>query len=1105
LKKSVDLPISKCGFWTGLSTLTPIEYSVPVFAAGSLFWLVAGTIPDELHRFTDRTIGRAVLQDFDSRLRSVLLVAGPVLALLAVGCWLAFLWLAGQWVERIGGTGAARDMRKWMAPAHYLSLFGMAALVFQTPVPAWTPICTVTAVLVVYFIAVAVLCAGTGTSLAFTHTVALAAASIAGGVFRMEYGSLLTYRFAVWSTIGFAILWWSMGGIAKRGRSAALKSWLAIATIPLLFTLAASEIAQELSFVALLRWNKSLPIREIAWWVLAFALLLAAGTLAAAWIGRFRRVRSCSWLLSRVLTPLLLAVAGTLPVLPRLGGLLAPDVHHWGEALMPLDQLLKFGRIPYLDLLPTHGVLANLGPLLHRVIYGTYSVDEFMLGWTIVVVTGMVCAYYFLHRAFASPALAIFLVVFLQPLFYPGLGLAAPYYSVGLIGILAIGRAVRLWTRRAFLEAGIVFFVAGLLRLDIAMAGVLMGTAVFAGAALIRRGRDSWLPLYFAAPLAGPAALWMLILLFSRGGVTKIAASLMLFSLEFHSLSLVPRQFLNPNLNRFASNLFYFAVFPASILAGVLVSIQVFWWVLEGRASGAPAQARNRRADARFLPQAAIAISLTAYNLLIYSRGIQRSNESLTDALPLYTLGFSLVAIILCARILGAGKGTTQWMWVTATLLTISAVPAKNVMFGRAAIEFLTYPVNEVARPVRANEFTARIQLPPETLAAWRALRAYIDREVPPGDTFADLGNEPLLHIAMDRLFPAFNMITLSATGETLQHAYLDTWDVARVPLIVEHGGEPWLNNIDYVPDPVRNYRLHERLHEFYRRQTQVGPYIIYQRRKTTAEAPPVLIAEAATSRELGIATPLVIPTPHLLLQAGFEVVVDFEARCSVQAPFRIDFTSTAATGSGTAFATCGAEGFSPLKEWAVYRLRSPLSVQGAVDSVALAAVKDVPVEVRNVRVTISEKGADLDLAPGLTPFEVGWLPYVWGQYDPLQAAVRNPVVWQSGAGDATLAPHASLTWDVSIPAAPSAYVRVEAESALEASLTFNYAKDAVPLSTAKGFRFSIRAGKSATYLLRPSVQAYWFGDRSPIRKLVLWNNSETRLTIHSIAVLVGD
>jgi hypothetical protein len=179
--------------------------------------------------------------------------------------------------------------------------------------------------------------------------------------------------------------------------------------------------------------------------------------------------------------------------------------------------------------------------------------------------------------------------------------------------------------------------------------------------------------------------------------------------------------------------------------------------------------------------------------------------------------------------------------------------------------------------------------------------------------------------------------------------------------------------------------------------------------------------------------------------------------------------------------------------------------VQGAVDSVALAAVKDVPVEVRNVRLTVSEKGADLDLAPGLTPFEVGWLPYVWGQYDPLQAAVRNPVVWRSGAGDATLAPHASLTWDVSIPAAPSAYVRVEAESGVEGSLTLNYAKDAVPLSTAKGFRFSIRAGKSATYLLRPSVQAYWFGDRGPIRKLVLWNNSETRLTIHSIAVLVGD
>jgi hypothetical protein len=1097
LKQSVDVPVSRPRFWPGLSTLTPIEYSVPGFIAGSLFWLLASTLPAELHRFTDRTIGQTVVLGFDSRQRSLLLVAGPFLALLVFACWLALIWLAGRWVERRGGAGAVRDMRKWMAPAHYLSLFAMAALIFQTPVPDWTPICWVAAVLAVYFIAVAVVCAGTRTSLAFTHTLALASASIAGGLFRMKFGSLLTFWFASLAAVVFAIFWWSMRGIAKRGQNAALKSWLALATIPFLLTLLAPEVGQELSVMALLRWNKSLPIREIGWFILIATLLLGAATLAAAWIKRFRRVRSCSWLLSRVLVPVLLTVASILPALPRLGGPLMPDVHHWGEALMPLDQLLKFGRIPYLDLFPTHGILANLGPLLHRVIYGTYSLDEFMLGWTIVVVAGMVCAYYFLHRAFASPALAIFLVAFLQPLFYPGLGLAAPYYSVGLIGILAIGRAVRLWTRRAFLEAGIVFLVAGLLRLDIAMAGVGIGGVVFAGAALMRREKR-WLPLYFALPLAGPAALWALILVFWTDGMTKLAAALMLFSLDGQSLSIVRKQLLNPEMNRFTSNLFYFAIFPASVMAGMLVCIKVFLWALEGR--------DNRRPGAPHLSLAAIAISLTAYNLLIYSRGIQRASEAYTyGGLPLYTFGFSLVTIILCARVLGAGKATMQSMWVMATLLTISAVPSKDLMFGRVARELLKDPVNQVERPVRASEFAARIQLPPETLAVWRALRAYIDREIPRGDTFADLGNEPLLHIAMDRMYPAFNVVTISTTGEALQRAYLASWDVAHVPLVIVHGGEGWLTNIDYVADPVRNYRLHERLHESYRRHIQIGPYVIYARRKATADAPPVLIAESAASREVRIGTPWAMSTPQLPLQPGFEAVLDFEARCASKAtPFRIDFASPT-TGVGTALATCGADGFSPVNEWAPYRLRSPLSVQDAVDSLAIIAVKELPLEVRNVRITVSPKGADLDLTPDLATFEVGWLPYVWGQYDPLQAAVKNPVVWRSAAGDATLAPHASIAWDVSIPAAASAYVRVEAEGAVESSLTFNYAKDAIPLSTAKGFRFSIQAGKPATYLLRPSVQAYWFGDRGPIRKLLLWNNSETPVTIHSIAVLVGD
>ena len=1089
--------------WVQLFALEPLEYAVPTFLAASLFLLLTALAPTELHRFTDRTIGIAVLQAFDTRLRGELLILSPILAVLVYASWIGLMWFLRQCVERKGGPGAVLKMRTWTRPAHYISLFGIAALVFQTPVPAWTPICSICVGLAGYFIVAGSLCAATRTSLAFTHSIALAAAAIAAGFARIHYTLVPAWRFDLWAGLLFAVLWAALYRSARARRGAAFRSWVGLATIPLFFILSAPEVAQELAYVALLRWDLAPSIREITWILAIGALLLWAGTLLAARLGRFRRIRSCSWIVSRLSIPMLIATLGTVPLVPRASGLLAPDVHHWGEALIPLDQFLKFGSIPYIDLLPTHGVLSNVGPLLHRVLYGGYSIDEYMLGSAVTIAIGLMCAYYFLRRAFSSPGLAALLIGFLQPLFDPGLGLASPTYSVGLIAILAIGRAVRIWRRRAFLEAGAVVLIAGLFRADVAMGGALIAAIIFTAAAILRPRGERWLPLSFAAVLAAPISLCMLVLLFSKGGLDKIAAIRTLFSLDFQALSIVPPEFLSPGLNRYPSNLFLFCLFPASLMAGILLALKVLSVVATRPAPGS-VESRSRSS---LIWRAGVALSLVGYNLLIFHRVLERFSEALTMALPQYALSFSLVSILLCMTILACPKDALVLMWVAATLLTIAAVPNKNVMFGRGVMGYFDWPVNSMDHPARMNEFTARINIPAEILTAWRSLRDYINREVPPGDTFAELGNQPLLNVALNRPFPAFNMVTISSTGEAIQRAYLDSWDVAHVPVVVVHGAEGWLNSIDTVPDPVRNYRLHERLHEFYQRDTQVGPFVIYKRRDLAGPDPgPFQAAQLETSVEVNKQTPLVINTPGLSVMPAREVVVRFESRCAAKSAFHIGFAVQATPASNNAIQTsCGADGFSPLNEWSAFQVKSPLSLSGPVNSVVFTAAGDAPIQVRNIAVTEAQKSADLDTPPGTPiPYEVRWLPYVWGQFDPRMAATKRPVVW-SADHTIELAPNTSLTWDVDIPAADSAYVRVDAESDVEGSLIFNYAKQDIPLSTAKGFRFSIRAGARATYLIRPSVQAYWFGDRSPVRKLLLWNNSARPVKIFRIAVLAGD
>lgn len=301
------------------------------------------------------------------------------------------------------------------------------------------------------------------------------------------------------------------------------------------------------------------------------------------------------------------------------------------------------------------------------------------------------------------------------------------------------------------------------------------------------------------------------------------------------------------------------------------------------------------------------------------------------------------------------------------------------------------------------------------------------------------------------------------------------------------------MTDIDLVPDPVRNFRLHEYLHRFYRRDAQVGPFVLYKSRNLPVTSPP-----SATFDQAQLMQGQPLSTNGLTVTPGTEAVVDFEARCSAPIPFQIAF------GSNKVPDLCGAPGFSRSSEWTAFRVRSPLAFTGTLTSVTFTANVPNAIEARNVHVSVSPKAADLDLPPDKAVFNVQFLPYLWGQYDPRHAAQSQPVLWESKAVT-ELQPGQGLRLDVNLPVQDSAFVRVEASSPAGATLVFNYAKDSVPLSTIKGFRFNIRPRERALYMLRPSVQSFWFGDRTAIRQLMLWNDSKVPVTIYSIASLTGD
>ncbi len=916
----------------------PLEWSFPAGISAYLLWLLWYRTPFELHRFTDRTIGTAVLQAYDVRARSVFVFEGLGITAIVCGLWLFALWAFVRYLKRMWRVDLGGRLRQHLRPAHYLALFSIAAMVFQVPAPDWRPASSIGLALAFYFLAAALWITACRALPSTIHAIGLACFSTSLGTFRLLHRSPYSPQF-VFTTFAAIILFWSVDQVLRkmvrvtRHDRARLRSWLMVAMTPLLLLPAAPEIGQEAAYFFLLRFGTA-PTFEFVNWMVATVLAVATVIILVAGVSlRPGFLRPSAWLFSRISIPLSLTALVVVWTMPRAGTAVNPDVHHWGEALMPLDQLLKFRSLPYVDLMPTHGLAENLGPLLHRVIYGIYSIDEFALGAMIATLIGYLSAYFFLRRIFASPALAALGPLMLPTVMEPSMGYAAPYYTVGLVVILFICRALRLWTTKAFFAAGVVVLVATLLRLDVGVGTALIGTALIAGYALcfwrdlrVRRA------LGFFAVLGGVGFVYLVALWIRTGGFARLAALRVFSSLDFQALYSAPPQFLNPLVSRYASNLFNALAFPASMVAVLMAIVAAGRLAVLMRARGLPQN--PAREDTRFFWRASIVIAVGAYNLLVFNRGLQRFNESLAGGgfLTQYEIGFSFLVIILAAWMFGVRRGGLAMLWVIAALLTISGIPSK-AMFAKFPVDLLiTLERPDSPKPIRMNEFSARLYLVPELLSVWRNLRDYT-----PGQTFVELSNEPLFHVAFNRRFPAFNIITFTATGEAMQQAYLSGWKPEVVPVVLVRGGEGWLNDIDNVPDPVRNYRLYEQLYKSYQRDTQIGPYVMYRFRRPGPPAGDRRISSGG-GRTVTPGAPLSIATEGMSIGPGQELTVSFQAQCHAAMPFRVTFDSAHKDVTQVAATACS-PGYSTPEDWSDYKIQSPLGLSGSVSSVSIAPV----------------------------------------------------------------------------------------------------------------------------------------------------------------------
>jgi len=444
---------------------------------------------------------------------------------------------------------------------------------------------------------------------------------------------------------------------------------------------------------------------------------------------------------------------------------------------------------------------------------------------------------------------------------------------------------------------------------------------------------------------------------------------------------------------------------------------------------------------------------------------------------------------------------------------------------------------------------------------AFRAaeIKELADLLLEPSETYFDFTNQNAAYALSGRESPVY--ITQSPSmlsGEGSQRAMIKELEqkLDKVPLALMPANEDWylLMHLDGISNNIRHYLVAEWLYSHYRPlvgynsfasvwvlnsryeefRRKVTDQVLLQSRggiMDTVAFPSALPESGQISchscelhmQDNGLLITPIGPDPYL---TGFERFFSKEA-LKGSAIVSLDLGQDAATGFQLFYANDQAPGYAEERSafaadmasrHKVFDLRGFYSAYGAPQQLRLDFPENTPVLLRSASLSMGalaslpfidwgyDSPALNNAAPqGADPvsnaheYDVGFLPYVWGQFDSEHAADHADLIKVSAEDD-------GFAWDGAAQKDKPAYLRVEIDAGRklingtpDTYLTLGSLKGGAytPLSR---FRFKLRKGHKA-YLFRVSADYYWH--RGELNALRLDPNLKALVT--SVRVIEGD
>ena len=645
---------------------------------------------------------------------------------------------------------------------------------------------------------------------ALTFQGIITAGSVSG--IHLQFG--LKY-YCVFSVI-LAFLLWLTRTLQRNANVNSLT--LSYALLPLMLTPLSIIAANEVQYALGSHFQYAVPALHV--WVVFFCMILLAVAVRFVRFSTARRHDSdhmsdrTEWLLMSRYLPLILVSSVAFSEYMETVNFFSAhrDFFHGGEAIVPVQQIIQFGSIPYIDFYPPHGFFDILPQLFYQVVNRGEYVESILWGqgygsgWLPRMLA--IAVMYWLLKIFLDYKSAFLILLFL-----PTYHVLHPYYVILFLPLIALN--LEKSTIRGWLPFWFLLVLVFLWRIDFGLASMVASFFVFMGLYWQGRFSEKIGRSFLAGALVAAIAISIFSFLAVSSGKSPVEIAQQIIQYIQVQTPLSALEKIVKQIDH-AAVLQYLAL-PA---IGALVAAHFLSVVLRRE---------------RLTLQAVILAFLAIASLVISARSLNRHSHYEGVFNPyFFVLLAGLSPVVMCRFPKVVNTALFVFICVgTYIFLPKSTSPYDAIFYRPTLQQEYPYPTTMEA-PVELVS-----GLPPETrlvhgTSGAETITSFLRSYLKEPETFYDFSNAPLLYALSEKKMPSFIMETFFHTSEDIQHHVIrdleQLFQQDNLPIVL-FGQLPassvW-NQLDNVHTPIRSYRIAEYLYHNFTPCAQVDGYDIW-------------------------------------------------------------------------------------------------------------------------------------------------------------------------------------------------------------------------------------------------------------------------------------